>query len=159
MKKGALRIASTHRREFIQLPVSSLQLRAFTLIELMLVVIIIATLAAMVMPRLAGRTEEARRGVAQADIQGNIALALKLYEVDNGRYPTTEQGLAALLQQPTSPPTPKNWKGPYLEQEPLDPWKKLYAYRYPGTHPPRDYDLYSLGPDGAEGQDDITNWK
>lgn len=131
----------------------------FTLIELMLVVIIIAALAAMVMPRLAGRTEEARREVAKADIQGNIALALKLYEVDNGRYPTTEQGLAALLQKPTSPPTPTNWKGPYLEQEPLDPWKKLYVYRYPGVHPPRDYDLYSLGPDGAEGNDDVANWQ
>jgi len=130
----------------------------FTLIELMLVVIIIAALAAMVMPRLAGRTEEARREVAKADIQGNIALALKLYEVDNGRYPTTEQGLAALLQKTTSPPVPQNWKGPYLEQEPLDPWKKPYLYRYPGSHPPRDYDLYSLGPDGAEGTDDITNW-
>ena len=131
----------------------------FTLIELMLVVIIIAALAAMVMPRLAGRTEEARRGVALADIQGNIALALKLYEVDNGRYPSTEQGLGALLQKPTAPPTPNNWKGPYLEQEPIDPWKKPYAYRYPGTHPPRDYDLYSVGPDGAEGNDDVTNWQ
>ena len=131
----------------------------FTLIELMLVVIIIAALAAMVMPRLAGRTEEARRGVAQADIQGNIALALKLYEVDNGRYPSTEQGLAALLQKPTAPPTSNNWKGPYLEQEPIDPWKKPYLYRYPGAHPPRDYDLYSVGPDGAEGNDDVTNWQ
>ena len=130
----------------------------FTLIELMLVVIIIGALAAMVVPRLAGRSEEARRGVAGADIKGNLALALKLYEVDNGRYPSTEQGLAALLQKPTNPPTPKNWRGPYLEQEPLDPWQKLYVYRYPGTHPPRDYDLYSLGPDGAEGNDDITNW-
>ena len=133
--------------------------RGFTLIELMLVVVIIAALAAMVMPRLAGRTEEARRGIAQADIQGNIALALKLYEVDNGRYPSTEQGLAALLQTPTAPPTPNNWKGPYLEQEPIDPWKKPYLYRYPGTHPPRDYDLFSVGPDGLESKDDITNWQ
>ena len=133
--------------------------RGFTLIELMLVVVIIAALAAMVMPRLAGRTEEARRGIAQADIQGNIALALKLYEVDNGRYPSTEQGLGALLQKPTAPPTPSNWKGPYLEQEAIDPWKKPYLYRYPGSHPPRDYDLYSLGPDGVEGKDDITNWQ
>ena len=133
--------------------------RGFTLIELMLVVIIIAALAAMVMPRLAGRTEEARRGVAQADIQGNIALALKLYEVDNGRYPSTEQGLGALLQKPTAPPTPNNWKGPYLEQEPIDPWKKPYLYRYPGTHPPRDYDLFSVGPDGLESKDDIANWQ
>ncbi|MBI2496278.1 MAG: type II secretion system major pseudopilin GspG [Candidatus Omnitrophica bacterium] len=130
----------------------------FTLIELMLVVVIISALVAMVAPRLAGRSEEARRGVAEADIKGNLALALKLYEVDNGRYPATEQGLAALLEKPTSPPTPKNWKGPYLEQEPLDPWKRRYLYRYPGSHPPRDYDLYSLGPDGKEGDDDVTNW-
>ena len=130
----------------------------FTLIELMLVVVIISALAAMVVPRLAGRTEEARRSIAAADIKGNLSLALKLFEVDNGRYPTTEQGLGALLQKPASPPVPKNWKGPYLEQEPLDPWGKPYVYRQPGTHPPRDYDLSSLGPDGVESDDDIKNW-
>lgn len=133
--------------------------KGFTLIELMLVVVIISALVAMVVPRLAGRSEEARRGIAEADIKGNLATALKLYEVDSGRYPTTEQGLKALLEQPTSPPTPRNWKGPYLEQTPLDPWKKPYGYRYPGTHPPRDYDLSSVGPDGVESEDDITNWK
>ena len=133
--------------------------RGFTLIELMLVVVIIGALVAMVVPRLAGRSEEARKGVAEADIKSNLALALRLYEVDNGRYPSTEQGLAALLQKPTSPPSPKNWKGPYLEQEPLDPWRKPYVYRYPGSHPPRDYNLYSMGPDGVDGNDDITNWQ
>ena len=130
----------------------------FTLIELMLVVVIIGVLAAMVVPRLAGRTEEARRSIAAADIKGNLSLALKLYEVDNGRYPSTEQGLKALLEKPVSPPSPKNWKGPYLEQEPTDPWGKSYAYHYPGTHPPRDYDLSSLGPDGVESEDDVKNW-
>ncbi len=133
--------------------------RGFTLIELMLVVVIISALVAMVAPRLAGRSEEARRSVAQADIKGNLSLALKLYEVDNGRYPTTEQGLRALCEKPASPPTPKNWKGPYLEEEPLDPWRKPYGYRYPGSHPPRDYDVYSLGPDGVESEDDVTNWQ
>ena len=131
----------------------------FTLIELMLVLIIIGALAAMVVPRLAGRSEEARRQIAEADIRGNISVALKLYEVDNGKYPTTEQGLAALLQKPSAPPAPPNWKGPYLEQEPLDPWQRPYVYHYPGTHPPKDYDLYSLGPDGVESEDDIRNWK
>jgi general secretion pathway protein G len=131
----------------------------FTLIELMLVIVIISALAAMVAPRLVGRSEEARRGVAEADIKGNLSLALKLYEVDNGRYPSSEQGLGALRDKPTAPPSPRNWKGPYLEQEALDPWKKPYAYRYPGSHPPHDYDLHSLGPDGVESEDDIANWK
>ena len=131
----------------------------FTLIELMLVIVIIGALAAMVVPRLAGRSEEARIGAARADIKGNLSLALRLYEVDNGRYPATEQGLAALMAKPTSPPVPENWKGPYIEQEPLDPWKRLYVYRYPGTHPPRDYDLLSVGPDGKESGDDIANWQ
>ena len=131
----------------------------FTLIELMLVIVIIGALAAMVVPRLAGRSEEARMGAARADIKGNLSLALRLYEVDNGRYPTTEQGLAALMKKPTGPPVPENWKGPYIEQEPLDPWKRTYGYRYPGTHPPRDYDLFSQGPDGKESEDDIANWQ
>ncbi len=131
----------------------------FTLIELMLVVVIIGALAAMVVPRLAGRSEEARIGAAKADIKGNIALALRLYEVDNGRYPTSAQGLSALMSKPGSPPVPDNWKGPYIEQEPLDPWKRPYVYKFPGGHPPRDYDLLSLGPDGKEGEDDIGNWQ
>jgi len=131
----------------------------FTLIELMLVIVIIGALAAMVVPRLVGRSEEARVGAARADIKGNLSLALRLYEVDNGRYPTTEQGLTALMAKPTSPPTPQNWKGPYIEQDPLDPWKRPYVYRSPGSHPPRDYDLFSLGPDGKESEDDITNWQ
>ena len=133
--------------------------RGFTLIELMLVIIIIGALAAMVAPRLVGRSEEARIGAARADIKGNLSLTLRLYEVDNGRYPTMEQGLSALMTKPTNPPVPENWKGPYIEQEPLDPWKRMYVYHYPGTHPPRDYDLFSLGPDGVESADDIANWQ
>jgi len=115
--------------------------QGFTLIELLLVVVLIGALAAMVVPRLAGRSEEALRDIAKADIKGNLALALRLYEVDNGRYPTTEQGLQALIQRPGSPPSPCHWKGPYLEQEPFDPWGEEYIYRRPGSHPPRDYDL------------------
>jgi general secretion pathway protein G len=131
----------------------------FTLIELMIVIVIIGALAALAVPRLAGRSEAARQTAAQADIKGNISLALRLYEVDTGRYPTTEQGLEALLTKPSSPPVPQNWKGPYLEEAPLDPWGKAYIYKFPGTHPPRDYDLSSLGPDGAASEDDISNWQ
>ena len=125
----------------------------------MLVIVIISALAAMVVPRLAGRTDEARAGAARADIKGNLSLALRLYEVDNGQYPTSEQGLTALMSKPSAPPVPENWKGPYIEQEPMDPWHRLYTYQYPGTHPPRDYNLSSLGPDGKESADDIGNWQ
>ncbi|MDP2905904.1 MAG: type II secretion system major pseudopilin GspG [Candidatus Omnitrophota bacterium] len=133
---------------------------AFTLIELMIVVIIIAALAAMVLPRLSGRSEEAKIAIAQADISSNIAMALKLYDLDNGNYPATEQGLAALLIKSSSSPVPLNWKGPYLEKKSIDPWKNPYQYKCPGEHNPSTYDLYSLGKDGVEGTaDDVKNWE
>lgn len=127
----------------------------FTLIELMLVVIIIGALVAMVMPRLAGRSEQARVSAAQADISANIATALKLYELDNGSYPAANEGLNALLSKPS---TAKYWNGPYLEKRPLDPWGREYQYDSPGTHRPHDYDLFSLGKDGQVSADDVKNW-
>ena len=132
--------------------------RGFTLIELMIVIVIIGALAAMAVPRLVGRSEAARVTAAEADIKGNVSLALRLYEVDNGRYPSTAQGLAALLSKPGGTPTPKNWKGPYLERTPKDPWGVPYHYNYPGTHGPADYDLFSYGADGEISEDDINNW-
>jgi general secretion pathway protein G len=146
--------------DFLEIPIYPKVLRifvkGFTLIELMLVVIIIGALVAMVMPRLTGRSEQARITAAGADIGANIATALKLYELDNGNFPSTEEGLNALLSKPSSV---TNWNGPYLEKKPIDPWGREYKYRCPGEHRRGDYDLYSLGKDGVESTDDITNWE
>lgn len=130
--------------------------KGFTLIELMLVIIIIGALVAMVLPRLTGRSEQARASAAKADIKVNIATALKLFELDNGYFPSTEEGLNALFSKPGSA---TNWNGPYLESKPLDPWGREYQYKSPGDHRQQDYDLFSLGKDGKEGKDDIVNWE
>jgi len=134
--------------------------RAFTLIELLLVMVILAVLAALVIPRFAGRSEEAREKAALTQIKSLFGTALDVYEADNGTYPSTAQGLDALRVQPSSAPEPKHWKGPYLKGDvPLDPWGNPYAYRSPGNMNATGYDLSSSGPDGREGtEDDITNW-
>jgi general secretion pathway protein G len=132
----------------------------FTLVELLLVIIIIATLAAIVVPRFAGRSEEARVAKAKADI-AILENQLDIYAQDNlDRYPTTEQGLRSLREQPTTPPVPKKWKGPYIKKGvPKDPWENDYKYVCPGKHNPSSYDLWSMGPDGQDGgDDDVTNW-
>ena len=132
--------------------------QGFTLIELMLVVVIIGALVAMVMPCLAGRTEQAKTGAAQADITANIATGLKMYELDNGRYPSGEDGGLNALQ--TKPGNATNWNGPYIEKKPMDPWGREYVYKSPGTHRTYDYDLYSVGRDGQDGTaDDVKNWE
>ncbi len=132
--------------------------RGFTLIELMLVIIIIGVLVAMVAPRLTGKSQQARVAAAQADINAHLSAAIDLFELDNGRYPTIEEGLAALRKAPTGA---RHWKGPYLKRPvPLDPWGNPYVYRSPGQHNREDYDLFAYGPDGVEGgEDDITNWE
>ncbi|HLD69521.1 MAG TPA: type II secretion system major pseudopilin GspG [Candidatus Omnitrophota bacterium] len=130
----------------------------FTLIEIMLVVIIIGALSAMVIPRLSGRSDQAKRTAAQADIEAHLATALKLYDLDNGYFPTTSQGLVALRVKPDESPVPANWNGPYIEKEAIDPWGRPYVYVSPGDHR-GDYDLSSNGKDEKKDDDDITNWK
>jgi general secretion pathway protein G len=125
----------------------------FTLIEIMIVVIILGILAAMVVPRLTGRSDEARRSVAKADLESNLALGIDLYEADVGEFPASLDDLS------TAPSGVTNWKGPYLKKKPVDPWGRAYLYKYPGEHNTEDYDLSSSGKDGIEGnEDDVTNW-
>jgi len=134
---------------------------AFTLIEILLVVIILGILTAMVVPNFAGRGEQARQTAARTDIEANIAIALDLYQLDNGSYPTTEQGLAALIEKPLASPDPVQWSGPYIKKKaiPRDPWGREYVYLSPGGRNVSFYDLFSLGKDGIESEDDITNWE
>jgi general secretion pathway protein G len=135
----------------------------FTLIELMVVVVIIAILAGLVIPRFMGETDKAKQAKAKMQIE-SLESALKMYKLDNGSYPTTEQGLKALVETPTVGNLPKNWRqGGYLEKGkvPKDPWDHEYVYVSPGSH--GDFDLSSLGADGEPGGEgfdkDINNWE
>ena len=134
--------------------------RGFTLIEIMVVIVILGVLAALVVPRVLDRPDEARRVAAKADIAAIVG-ALKLYRLDNQRYPTGEQGLAALVAKPELPPVPGNWKpGGYLEKLPGDPWGHPYRYLNPGLK--GEIDVYSTGADGEPGGTgqvaDIASW-
>lgn len=134
--------------------------RGFTLIEIMVVVVILGILAALVVPQVMSRPDQAKVTVAQGDIKG-IASALDMYKLDNHAYPSTQQGLEALVKKPSGNPAAKNWnRDGYLKRVPVDPWGNPYQYLAPGTK--GAYDLYSLGADGKEGGSelnaDIGNW-
>ena len=130
----------------------------FTLIELMLVLVILATLAAIVTPKLTGRSKEAKITAAKTQIS-QFEVALDAFEIAVGRYPTTAEGLRALIERPSS--EAEDWRGPYMNRNaiPLDQWGGEYVYRCPGQYNQEGYDLYSCGPDQKlGGDDDITNW-
>jgi general secretion pathway protein G len=138
-----------NRPMVLPLPCTPRRHRGFTLIEIMVVIVILGILAALVVPRVLDRPDEARVVAARNDVAA-IAQALKLYRLDNQRYPTTEQGLAALVSRPTVPPVPPNWKpNGYLERLPKDPWGHPYQYLNPGLR--GEIDVFSLGADGQPG--------
>jgi len=137
--------------------------RGFTLIEIMIVIVILGILAWQVVPRIMGKPEEARRLKARMDI-ASLETALKMYKLDNGVYPSTEQGLQALIEAPTIGQLPRKWrKGGYLEKGrvPMDPWENEFIYLSPGLH--GDFDLIAYGNDGEPGGEednlDINNWE
>ncbi len=133
--------------------------RGFTLIELMVVLVIIGVLAALIVPNVLDRADDARTVAARTDVN-NLVQALKLYRLDNQRYPAAEQGLTALMAKPTSGPIPPNWKA-YLDKLPQDPWGRPYQYLNPGLH--GEIDVLSFGADGqpgGEGKDaDVGSWQ
>jgi len=142
------------------MPAADLRQRGFTLIEIMVVIVILGVLAALVVPRVLDRPDEARAVAAKSDL-ATIISALKLYRLDNQRYPTTEQGLNALVAKPDAAPVPPNWKpGGYLERLPKDPWGRPYQYLNPGLK--GEVDVFSYGADGQSGgtgiDADIGSW-
>lgn len=147
----------------LSLPSAAADRRGFTLIELMVVIVILGILAGLIVPRIMSRPEQAKRLKARMQIE-SISTALKLYKLDSGSYPTTEQGLQALVEQPTSGNVPKNWRqGGYLEKGkvPKDPWGNEFVYLSPGIHD--DFDIIAYGADGAAGGEDndadINSWE
>lgn len=132
----------------------------FSLLELMVVVVILSVLALVVVPRVIDRPDQARQARARADV-ASIASSVKFYRLDNFRYPTTEQGLQALVSRPSADPVPQNWaEGGYMDRLPKDPWGKVYHYLQPGVH--GEFDVFSYGADGTAGgtgsDADIGTW-
>ncbi len=147
-----------HMQTRAQGPAASRSRRGFTLVELLLVLVILGTLAAIVVPKFTGRTEQARIVAAKTQIS-NFGVALDAFEIDCGYYPKGKDDLDELVVQPRDEP---NWRGPYIKGEvPVDPWGNEYIYECPGRHnSDKSYDLMSMGPDARAGsEDDITNWQ
>jgi general secretion pathway protein G len=135
---------------------NSSQDRGFTLVEMLLVLVILSTLAAIVYPNMGSHPREARVTAAQLQIK-NFGTALSAFEIDNDRFPKGRDGLLELVQRPSDA---RNWRAPYLESIPKDPWGNEYIYTCPGKHNVATYDIASMGPDGVLGtEDDITNWQ
>jgi general secretion pathway protein G len=145
---------SRHRR-----PPALRRVRGFTLIEILVVLVIIGVLAALIAPNVLDRAGEAKVTAARTDVN-NLMQALKLYKLDNQRFPTADQGLDALVRKPTAGPAPNNWK-PYLDKLPKDPWGQPYQYANPGLH--GEIDVFSFGADGKAGGDgndaDVGSWQ
>ncbi len=136
---------------------SSSRTRGFTLLEIMLVLGIIAILVSSGIYLLTGNIDVAKETRVESDIKA-ISTQIKTYEMSNFTPPTTEQGLQALVEYPSAAPEPRRWKK-LLEEVPTDPWNHEYVYRYPGVRNPDGFDLFSVGPDGVESDDDLGNWK
>ncbi|MEX0892850.1 MAG: type II secretion system major pseudopilin GspG [Gemmatimonadota bacterium] len=137
--------------------------QGFTLIEILVVIVVIATLAALVAPNVFRHVETANDAAARSQIE-MLGAALDAYRLDNGRYPSTQQGLDALWEEPRVEPRPRNWRGPYLRKAvPPDPWGNPYVYESPGQVNPRGYDLLSYGADGVPGGEqenaDVASWQ
>lgn len=127
--------------------------KGFTLLEIMLVVVIIGLLAGLLIYNLAGTSDQARIDIARSACKGPLATAIGLYQLHTGSYPSSLEDLI------TKPADASNWRGPYLKEKPIDPWNEPYQYRYPGTHNPSGFDVYSKGLDKMDGTaDDIGNW-
>ena len=135
--------------------------RGFTLLEIMIVVVLISLLAGMVGVRLTGTAGNAKKEIAKAMVKGTLSQGLEQFYLNNGFYPTTEQGLEALVEKPSSAPEPTNYPDEgYLKEIELDPWRMPYQYACPGVHDKYGYDLWSAGPDRQSGTaDDIGNWR